>query len=60
MKHYLIAAGFGLLIGLGCLPGLLRDAGQFCDLGFKICVHRHGAATLRLILGGLLLMVGRP
>jgi hypothetical protein len=57
MKHYLIAAGFGLLIGLGCLPGLLRDAGQFCDLGFKICVHRHGAANE---LGGLLLMVGRP
>jgi hypothetical protein len=45
MKHYLIAAGLGLLIGLGCLPGLLRDAGQFCDLGFKICVHRQGAAN---------------
>lgn len=40
MKDYLIAMLLAFLMTLGILPGLLRDAHQFCDLGYKICVPR--------------------
>lgn len=47
MKEILVGGAFGLLIGICCLPALLRDAKVYCEDGYKICVNRYEGAGRR-------------
>lgn len=42
MREIIWGALFGLLIGIGCLPGLLHDAKVYCQPGkvMLVCVDK--------------------